>query len=221
MIQRGRFFFATLLIAGACAMLTIAPPVQGQIVNSQVIQMANLLADMQKTIDAKKAKPGQPFTLKTVTPATLNTGQVIPLGSILEGHVDSATRSVHHSDSTLVVTIDKLHLKGGKEVAIKAVIVRVASLEPLLGGDSQAQNQQFDRGRMQGSSAGAPDQQSGTDETGARTGPHPVKGLSVTSSVTGPNSGTFTQKRNNVHLTNENQFEVSLAVIPKGVILQK
>ena len=221
MIKRSELVSGVIVAVVATVLVAFARPVYGQEAQAPVIHMANLLANMQKTIDAKKAKAGEKFTAKTVTPATLNTGQVIPLGSILEGHVDSATPSEHHGDSTLVVTIDKLQLKGGKEIAVKAVIVKVSSLLPVFGGgNNHADDQHFDR--VSGSAPSAlPDQHADTSSTGGSKGPHPVKGLSVTSSVAGPNSGTFTQEKRNVHLSNENQFEVSLAVIPAGVILEK
>jgi hypothetical protein len=219
MIKRSKILPGMLMTAITIALFPQARPVYGQDSNSQVIHMAALLATMEKTVDAKKAKPGETFTAKTVTPATLNDGTAIPLGSILEGHVDSATPSEHHSDSTLVVTIDKLQLQGGKEIAVKAIVVKVYSMLPTFGDDSQASNQQFDRGRLQGSGAAAPDQQSQAPASNAHKA-HPVKGLSVTSSITGPNSGTLTQQKKNVHLSNEDELEIQLAVIPAGVILQ-
>jgi hypothetical protein len=218
MINRNKVLSGMLITTVTIALLPLARPAYGQAANSQVIHMANLLANMQKTIDAKKAKPGETFTAKTVTPATLNDGTVIPLDSILEGHVDSATPSEHHGDSTLVVTIDKLQLKGGKEITVKAIVVKVSSLLPVFGGEGQPDDQHFDR--PSGSAPMMPSQHRDVSSTGSSTGPHPVEGLSVTSSIAGSDSGTFTQKKRNVHLSNENQFEVSLAVVPAGVILQ-
>lgn len=179
------------------------------------IQMSTVVANVQKTVDAKKAKPGEAFTVKIVTGTTLNDGTVVPIGSILEGHVDSATKSEHHSDSTLVLTIDKLKLKDGKEIQVKATIVQVASFEKELGNDSGQphtgpfENNKKDSAMMNSSLAGH----------GASSGPHPVPGLTLTSSVNDPTSGTLTQKRDNVRLSNENQIQVSVAVVPKGMKL--
>ncbi|HUY80830.1 MAG TPA: hypothetical protein VMU92_03830 [Acidobacteriaceae bacterium] len=223
MIKRNKILSATLMTALMTALLPLARPVYGQDANSGPIHMAALLVTVQKTVDAKKAKPGDEFTLKTVSPATLNNGTAIPTGSILEGHVDSATPSKHHSDSTLAVTIDKLKLKGGKEIAVKAIIVRVYSLLPVMGEGNASANQQFGSRRLQGGAAGMPDpnQESGSSSKGGNSGQHLVRGLSLTSSVTGSNSGTLTQKRRNVHLSNENELEVAVAVIPAGVILEQ
>jgi hypothetical protein len=199
--------------------LALPLPIHAQEAKPPVIQMANLLANIQKGVDAKKAKPGDVFTAKTVTPATLNDGTAIPPGSILEGHVDSATKSEHHSDSTLVVTIDKLRLKDGKVVPVKVVIVKVSSLLPVFGGGGKADDQHFDRPSGSAPSM-MPGDHSEVSNTGSSNGPHPVEGLTVTSAVTESNSGTFTQKKNSVRLTDENQLEVSLAVVPAGTILQ-
>ncbi len=183
----------------------------GQIDVVHNIQMQTLVANVEKGVDVKKAEPGDEFTAKTLTGTTLNDGTVVPAGSVLEGHVDSATPSQHHSDSTLVLTIDKLQLKGGNEIAIKAMIISVASFEKELGGGGQVQDRAFDTsakdmGRMNGASDAQQDS----------SGPHPVPGLTLTSAVADPNSGTLTQKKGNVHLSNEDQIQVAVAVVPKG-----
>lgn len=219
MNKRSKLLPGALIAAIAIAPFALARPVHGQNTHPPVIQMANLLANMQKTIDAKKAKPGEVFTAKTVTPATLNDGTAIPIGSVLEGHVDSVTPSEHHSDSTLVVTVDTLHLKGGKDIHVKAVIVGVSSLLPVFGGGGSMDDQHFDRPSGSVPST-LPGDHGKLSDTGSSKGPHPVKGLTVASSVRESNSGTFTQKKGNVHLSNENQFEVSLAIIPTGTILE-
>lgn len=183
----------------------------GQIDVVHNIQMQTLVANVEKGVDVKKAKPGDEFTAKVLTGTTLNDGTVVPAGSVLEGHVDSATPSQHHGDSTLVLTIDKLQLKGGNEIAIKTMIISVASFEKELGGGGQVQDRAFDTstkdmGRMNGASDAQQDS----------SGPHPVSGLTLTSAATDPNSGTLTQKKGNVHLSNEDQIQVAVAVVPKG-----
>jgi len=226
MIQRNKILSATLMTALMIALLPLARPAYGQDGNSGPIHMVALLANMQETIDAKNAKPGEKFTLKTVTPATLNTGQVIPLGSILKGHVDSATPSEHHGDSILVLTIDKLHLEGGKEIPVKATIVSVATLElPYGGSNGQQADLLFDTipGTPNSVAMNANTNQkvSGPNDTGGPhfgpPTPHTVPGLTLTSSVKDSNSGILVQLKKNVRLTSWSQLEVTLAVIPAGV----
>lgn len=61
----------------------------------------------------------------------------------------------------------------------------------------------------------------GTDEpVRVEAAPHEVAGLTLTSSIRDANSGKLTQAKGNVHLSNQNQIQVSVAVIPPGTILQ-
>lgn len=189
---------------------------QAQIKVPVKIQMVTVVANVQKGVDAKKAKPGEVFTAKIVTGTTLNDGTVVPAGSILEGEVDSATPSKHHSDSTLVLTIDKLKLKNGKEIPVKAMILQVATFEHEFGGGSG----QPHTGPFEGSKTDSAMMDSALSSQGGSSGPHPVPGLTLTSAVNDPNSGTLTQKRDNVRLSNENQLQVSVAVIPKGMKME-
>lgn len=206
---------AVLSVGLATGILVFGPPSSShaQVRVPVQVQMTTVVANVEKTIDAKKAKPGQAFAAKTVVGTTLNDGTVVPVGSVLEGHVDSATKSEHHSDSTLVLTIDKLKLKDGKEIPVKATILQVSTFEKEFGnGNGQPhtgpfENSKRDSAMMNSSLAGQ----------GGSSGPHPVPGLSVTSSVNDPNSGTLTQKRDNVHLSNENQMQISVGVMPKGM----
>lgn len=202
-------FFAT--FAAALTILVIPAHAQS---TSGTIQMTNLVANVDKTVDSKKAKAGDAFTAKTTEGTTLNDGTTVPVGSVLEGHVDSVTPSEHKGDGTLVLTIDKLQIKGGKEVPVKATIMQVASFERAIGngGNGQTQDRAFDTSardtaRMNGASSGG-----GQDQSG----PHEVPGLKLDSSVDGANSGTLTQAKGNVHLSNENRIQVSVAVIPAG-----
>ena len=213
MIQHRMGVPGALLATFAAALFTSAVPVHGQSA-SGTIQMTNIVANVDKTIDSKKAKAGDAFTAKTVEGTNLNDGTTVPIGSVLEGHVDSATPSDHKSDGTLVLTIDKLQVKGGKGIPVKTTIMQVASFERAIGNGSngQAPDRAFDTSardtaRMNGASSG-----SGQDQSG----PHEVPGLKLTSSVDGPNSGTLTQAKGNVHLSNQNRIQVSVAVVPPG-----
>lgn len=219
MNKRIRILSAALTSALLAGVFATARPVYGQDGNNSPIHMVGILANMQKTIDAKKAKPAEKFTVETVYAATLNNGTVVPKGSLFEGYVVSATPSEHHSDSTLVVTIDKIKLKHGKEISVKAVIMNVSSLLSTCPGCGSTQDSDLKSQRIQGGVAQVPDgEESGVAQKHLG---NTIKGLTVTSSVTGPNSGTFTQQKKNVHLDNETQLGIGVAVIPKGVILEK
>lgn len=179
---------------------------------SHTITMVNLLADVDKTIDAKKAKAGDPITAKTTAATELNDGTKVPSGSILEGHIDSVTPSEKKSDSTMVVTFNKLQIKGGSELAVKATITSIASTAPADNGSS------YDPSNYRAGTQG--DNKANGEQGGAPTGPHPIQGLTLTSSPKDANSGTLTQAKKNVHLSSTVQLVVAVAAIPPGAILQ-
>lgn len=176
------------------------------------VRMTIVVANVDKGVDSKKAKPGDLFTAKVVTGTTLNDGTAVSPGSVLEGHVDSATKSEHHGNSTLVLTIDKLKLKNGNVIPVKAVIMQVSSFEGAIGtGGGQNtgpfENNKTDSSMMNSSLGGQ----------GSSSGPHPVPGLTVSNSQNEQNSGTLTQERENVSLSSENQLQVAVAVLPKNL----
>ncbi|HZD49934.1 MAG TPA: hypothetical protein VE178_14430 [Silvibacterium sp.] len=182
---------------------------------AHIIQMVNLVATVDKSIDTKKAKAGDPFDAKVATTVKLDDGTDVPSGSVLEGHVDSVTRSENKGDSVLTVTIDKLAIKDGKEIPIKATITQVAST---------ASDSSDDRGysdpssyRVQNIPSTRP---AGTQDPNAPKVPHSVPDLTLTSSVHDATSGTFTYAKKNLHMNNAFLLQVSVAVAHPGVKLQ-
>jgi hypothetical protein len=73
---------------------------------SGTIQITCVLAAVEKTIDTTKAKPSDLFRAKTIQGTELNDGTTVPTGSVLEGHVVSATPFDHQHDGMPVLTID-------------------------------------------------------------------------------------------------------------------
>lgn len=103
----------------------------------RTLQMVQAQAQLDKTIDSKKAKQGDPVTAKLVADVKVPDAQPLPKNTVLEGHVDQVTASDHKSDSTMVVTFDKAKLKDGQEVPIKATILAMAEpslMSPDAGG---------------------------------------------------------------------------------------
>src|SRR5271156_5632099 len=98
--------------------------------SAQTVTMVNVPTTLEKTVDAKKAKAGDPFNAKTTASTQLSDGTKVPAGSILEGHVDAVTPSEKKSDSTVTVTFDKLQVKNGNEVNVKATLVSAMSTAP-------------------------------------------------------------------------------------------
>jgi hypothetical protein len=193
--------FATVLVSLSCAA-------------AQNITMVNVGATLEKTIDAKKAKAGDPISAKVSTAAQLGDGTKVPIGSVLTGHINSVTPSEKKSDSTITVTFDKLQIKNANLVDVKATLVSAMSTAP---GESGGP---YDPGLAR---QGAPVNNSANAQSntgGFSATPHPIDGLTVTGSQHDAASGTFTQAKGNVHLSSGVDLVVSVAVVPAGAKVQ-
>ena len=86
-----------------------------------------LQAELSKSLDAKKAKPGDEVTAKLTQDVKENGKVVLHKGSKLVGHVTEAqAKSKENAESKLGVVFDKAVLKGGEEMAFNGVIQAVA-----------------------------------------------------------------------------------------------
>jgi hypothetical protein len=207
------------------------------------IQMVQTQATLDHTLDAKKAKQGEPVTAKLVQDVQIPDAQALPKNTVLEGHVDQVQASDHKSDSMMVVTFDKAKLKDGQELPIKATILAMS--EPAL--------MQQQGGAGAPASAGAPMSSGGAPSGGGPSGsgsmsqsspnppstpsPQPMNGpqaasgspqqaqngvpdVALQSDIHQHSSATFTSKGKNVHVPDGTQMQVAITVIPAGVRLQ-
>jgi len=86
-----------------------------------------LQAELNKTVDAKKAKAGDEVSAKLTQDVKSNGKVVLHKGSKLVGHVTEAqARSKENAESKLGIVFDKAVLKGGQEVSFNSVIQAVA-----------------------------------------------------------------------------------------------
>ena len=82
-----------------------------------------LQAELTKSIDAKKAKPGDEVTAKLTQDVKARGKVVLHKGTKLVGHVTEAqAKSKENSESKLGMAFDKAVLKGGEEMAFNGVI---------------------------------------------------------------------------------------------------
>lgn len=210
----------------------------------RTIQMVPAIAQLDKTLDAKKAKQGDPVTAKLQRDVQIPNSEALPKNTVLEGHVDQVQASDHKSDSTMTVTFDKAKLKDGRELPIKATVVAVS--EPInpqqaaSGGPSGAPGQPMPSsapssgpGPSSGGSMGGggsapsapsapqpmstPEANAGSTQQAQGNG---VPDVTLKSSIHDPSSATFMSKGKNVHVPDGTQMEVALTVIPAGVRLQ-
>jgi hypothetical protein len=81
-----------------------------------------LRAELDKTVDAKKAKPGDAVLAKTMDELKSGTEVIAPRGSKIIGHVVAASPHEKDSPSLLEIAFDKLELGNGSEIPMKATI---------------------------------------------------------------------------------------------------
>jgi hypothetical protein len=214
----------------------------------RTLQLVRAKAELNKTIDAKKAKQGDPVTAKLVADVQAPGAQPLPKNTVLEGHVDQVTASEHKSDSTMVVTFDKAKLKDGQEVPIKATILAMAEpaiapadtggggaipaggggAVPAGGGGGGAAGGGGARGGSGGGGGGAsspaPQQAPSVGDSGGggqqQAQTQSVPDVKLTSDIHQRNSATFTSKGKNVHVPDGTEMEMAIAVVPAGVQLQ-
>jgi hypothetical protein len=129
-----------------------------------------LQAELSKSLDAKKAKPGDEVNAKLTQDVKENGKVVLHKGSKLVGHVTEAqAKSKENAESKLGVVFDKAVLKGGEEVAFNGVIQAVAP--PVQGALSVAgdENSSLGSGMGSGSSMGGGHSGGGIAPIGAAT----------------------------------------------------
>jgi hypothetical protein len=85
-------------------------------------------AVLSGSLDAKKAKPGDPVTAKTTEPASTPDHGSLPKGTRLLGHVTEARASGSgEGQSVLSFTFDRAVLKDGREVPIHSTVRALAA----------------------------------------------------------------------------------------------
>jgi hypothetical protein len=105
--------------------------------------------ELAKSVDSKKLKQGDEVDAKTAAEMHGADGTVIPKGSKVVGHVTQSTaRSNGNPDSTLAFNFDKIVLKDGKELPLKATIQAVAPPPALAGpGEPDSSHSSGNSGR--------------------------------------------------------------------------
>jgi hypothetical protein len=80
-------------------------------------------ATLDKPIDSKKCKPGEPVTAHTTEPVKSGGKTIIPKGTKMMGHVTQASaRANGQADSQLGIVFDKAVMKNGQEMPMNVAI---------------------------------------------------------------------------------------------------
>jgi hypothetical protein len=119
------FFFAIIALAAGClAQTPTAAPQPGA---SKILPGTVIPAELSKSLDAKKAKPGDKIEAKTTMDMLSQGKVVIPRNSKIEGHVTSAKPHTKDSpESELGIAFDRLLMKNAGELPMQAAIQAIA-----------------------------------------------------------------------------------------------
>ena len=80
-------------------------------------------ATLDKPIDSKKCKPGEPVTAHTTEPVKSGGKTILPKGTKMMGHVTQASaRANGQADSELGIVFDKAEMKNGQEMPMNVAI---------------------------------------------------------------------------------------------------
>lgn len=221
-----------LVIAAA---LMAAGPVWAQSGGAQlparrVIQLVRAQARLETYLDGKRAKPGDAIRAKLEASVAIPNGPTLPPNTMLEGHVDQAQASEHHSDSSVVVTFDQAKLKNGEVLPVKVTILAIAEPGMTAAADEspgpapattaplRPGNFPPAPGTVVGPAATqTPPAEGGSVPAQAQRG---VPGVTLQSDIHAAASATFVAERRNVHVPDGTELQIAVGVIPQGVQLR-
>src|SRR5438132_3961940 len=124
MKQLFQYLAVIVLLTGVAMSQTPAPD---QANSAQIAPGTPIPAELAKSLDAHKNKPGDPVNAKVVQDLLSNGKVVIPRDTKIIGHVTEATpKGKGEPGSTLGVAFDKMILKGGRELPFTATIQALA-----------------------------------------------------------------------------------------------
>ena len=135
------------------------------------IEISHVLhAELSKTLDSKKAKPGDEVAARTTREAQIDEKTKLPKNTVLVGRVvEAQARANNDPASRLVLVFEKVVLKSGQQVPIRAAVqavkapVSAASLGDAFGSPSGGSSAGSGSGGGSGSSG-----RSGGDDRGGR-----------------------------------------------------
>ncbi|HEY6414497.1 MAG TPA: hypothetical protein VIX42_12475 [Edaphobacter sp.] len=200
-------------------------------------QLVGVRARLQKNLNAKKVKPGDVILAHPEVKIHVVDGLDLDRDSTLVGHVDKVQPSVDGNDSAIGVTFDKLQLKGGLEVAIKATILWIGQppdylnptvhsaaadrTTPGVGVGAGFTGTPPPQGYQGSEIAGLPSenkQSVGTQKTGLAEGisiqMDAIAGVNFFSDMGRPDSGWFRSKKANVSIPAGTVLAFAIVALP-------
>ncbi len=175
-------------------------------------QLRPVTGELEKKIDTKNAKAGDPVIVKTTEKATTADGIVIPKGSRIVGHVtDAQAHTKTNPNARLTIQFDQAEIKGGQTLSIRTVMENVAPPPTTVHSTDTLNSPGMGSAPMASpSAAGAPGGATASPAgaapgSGAQTNPAPGGGAPAMSAETEqqaasaqPKSGTVVSRQGNV-----------------------
>jgi len=122
--MRISFFLTVVVLAVSCLAQT---PASSDEALNEILPGMLIPAELSKSLDAKKAKPGDKIEVKTSMDMLSHGKIVIPRNSKIEGHITSAKSHTKDSPgSALGIAFDRIFIKDGKELPMQAAIQAIA-----------------------------------------------------------------------------------------------
>lgn len=220
---------------GIALAAVVASPARAQQPARRIIPLVRVRATLQTTLDAKKAKPGEPVRARLEMDVPIPNGPTLPKNTILEGHVDQVQASENHSNSSLVITFDQVKLRNGEVVPVKVTVLSVTETAmPAMQFDNTAPAPEATTGPLSPTTSTRPSNfpvPSGTVTNPAIPDAQPqepqipsaqpppgtrsIPGVTLHSDVNLSTSATFLSERHNVHVPGGAHMEVAVGVMPQ------
>jgi len=130
MIKAFWFFLAGIVLSGISVAVNSSPQQSGttELGATRLVFTpgTELRAELDKTIDAKKAKPGDAVHAETMDELKSGTEVFAPRGARIIGHVVAANPHERDTPSRLEIAFDKIELANGSEIPIRATVQALA-----------------------------------------------------------------------------------------------
>jgi len=222
-----------LALTGAAAAQTTPAAGSAAAQSTKTIRLVGVRAVLDKNLDVRKVKQGDTVIALPEVKIHVADGLDLETDSQLLGRVDAVQPSTDKSDSSMTVTFDKVRLKGGREVPIKATILWIGQAPNLLnptivsapadrttpgvGVGAGMTGTPPEQGYQGSEIAGAP-RRHHDRPTAAPTGvflqTNAIPGVDFASDIRKPESGSFSAKGRNVRIPGGTVFAFALAAMP-------
>jgi len=170
------------------------------------LQAASVSAELTKSVDTKRARVGDEINAKITNDAKLPDGTELPKGTKLVGNVvDVKAKSKDENDSHLVLALNRVVLKDGHEMPIKAAVTSMTA---------PASNASFDMPSGGGGSAEAGGSSAGASSTPST--PTPSMSGGTSGSVQAATGETLKSAQDRVAVGNKPKVMLSAPTTPES-----